>query len=137
MNQKKYGAALAAPSQTSTSTHNRGDASGCQAKTAASKEQTVKIDGNWRIVRLDKLNWQIQFRGKGKGFFGSIVAAIEALPRHMLNESAKNSLAEVIERQRAIAEMIRKAFTLQIPAKPIWKQDGDVLDLGTNPNPNP
>lgn len=85
-----------------------------QAAKQANKErmaaQTVTIDENWRILRSDPLNWEIQYKGKFNGYFPSISNAIKALPAKMLNETAKNDLGEVLRSLNAIQETIDKAI---------------------------
>lgn len=79
-------------------------------KSAKYAEQTVTIDHEWKIVRADELNWEIQFKGRFQGFYGTIVAALEALPAKMLGEVAKGSLNEVRRSVRAIQETIDNAL---------------------------
>ena len=72
------------------------------AKTEQFKSQTVLIDDNWRIIRADSLNWEIQYKGKFYGYFGDLCNAFRALPSKMLKESAKGTLADVLERRSEI-----------------------------------
>jgi hypothetical protein len=80
------------------------------AKAEQFKIQTVRIDDNWRIIRADSLNWEIQYKGKFYGYFGDIHNAFKALPSKMLKESAQGTLAEVLECQRAIVARIERAL---------------------------
>jgi hypothetical protein len=80
------------------------------AKAEQFKSQTVWIDDNWRITRADSLNWEIQYKGKFCGYFGDLYNAFKALPGKMLKESAKGTLADVLECQRGILARIEKAL---------------------------
>jgi hypothetical protein len=74
------------------------------------KSQTIRIDDNWRIIRADALNWEIQYKGRFCGYFGDLFNAFKALPGKMLKESAKGTLADVLERQRGILARIERAL---------------------------
>ena len=71
--------------------------------------QTVTIDENWSILRADELNWEIRYKGKFQGFYGSIGGAIRALPAKMLSEDAKGTLKDVLRSLGAITATIEKA----------------------------
>jgi hypothetical protein len=47
-----------------------------KAKAEKFKSQTIKVDENWSIVRLDELNWQIRHKDQrapyDKWFFGTL-----------------------------------------------------------------
>jgi hypothetical protein len=79
-------------------------------KAAEYDAQTVRIDENWKIIRVDELNWEIQFKGKFKGYYPTISSALKALPAKMLSETARNSLADVLRSQDAIVELIQRAL---------------------------
>lgn len=85
---------------------------------AMRREQTILIDSEWRLVRIDEFNWQIQYGGKNeqgfkaRGFYSSLLTALSALPAKMLSEEAKNSLATVLDAQKGILERIEKAVRL-------------------------
>ena len=80
------------------------------AKAEQFKSQTVRIDDNWRIIRADSLNWEIQYKGRFYGYFGDLCNAFKALPGKMLKESAKGTLADVLECQRGILASIERAL---------------------------
>ena len=42
------------------------------AKSEAYAAQTITIDRHWRIQRVDERNWEMQFKGDFKGFFGDL-----------------------------------------------------------------
>lgn len=72
--------------------------------------QTVRIDNSWRIVRSDELNWEVQYKTKFKGFYGTLPAALRSLPDKMIGEEAGNSLATVQRSQKAILDRIENAL---------------------------
>lgn len=86
------------------------------AKAAEFAAQTIEIDADWRIVRADELNWEVQYKGKFDGYYGNLISAMKALPLKMLNSGAKNSVADVIERQKAIEQRIETALNLKLAA---------------------
>lgn len=81
-----------------------------QAKKAAFAAQTVTIDPNWRILRADPLNWEIQYKGKFQGYYGTIANALKALPAKMLDEQAKGTLNDVLRSVEGITATIDKAI---------------------------
>ena len=76
----------------------------------AHAEQKVTIDENWTIQRVDPLNWEIRYKDKFNGFYGTIVSALNALPAKMLSEEAKGTLKDVQTQQKAILERIEMAY---------------------------
>ena len=82
---------------------------------AKCESQTIVIDDNWSIVRLDERNWQIlNKRAEKDGFdnenyFGSLFEALRALPSKMLDDEAKTSLALVYDVEKAIKTRIVQA----------------------------
>ena len=70
-----------------------------KAKAAARKAQTIKIDENWSIVRIDDLNWQIRHTKQrlpfDRWYFGTLRGAFLALPDKMIGEEAKDAIADV------------------------------------------
>jgi hypothetical protein len=80
------------------------------AKARQFKTQTVRIDDHWRIIRADSLNWEIQYKGKFYGYFADLHNAFKALPGKMLRESAKDTLADVLECQRGVVALIERAL---------------------------
>lgn len=92
---------------------------GKEARTAAilakCASQTIVIDENWSIVRLDERNWSIRNKMAEKdgfdneNYFGSLFAALKALPAKMLSDEASDALAKVIEGQKAIRARIVQA----------------------------
>ncbi len=85
-----------------------------QAKKEQMQSQTVTIDENWRILRSDELNWEIQFHQRDKwtfqGYYGTISSALKALPAKMLSEIAKGSLSDVLRSLEGITATIEKAI---------------------------
>jgi hypothetical protein len=79
-------------------------------------EQTITVDENWRIVRADDYNWEIQFHRKFYGYYGNLLHAFQALPAKMLGEAAKSSLATLIDTQKGICETIEKTLRLKFDA---------------------
>lgn len=83
------------------------------ANSAKFAAQIVTVDDNWRIVRADEFNWEIQHRIKGdwksSGHYGRLTVALNALDGKMLGEEAKGSLNELIAMQKAIVEVIDQA----------------------------
>lgn len=80
------------------------------AKRSQFAEQTIVIDDQWQIIRSDELNWELQFQGKFKGYYGSIAGALKALPVKSLGEQVNNSLADLQRTLIAICENIDKAL---------------------------
>lgn len=77
-----------------------------KAKREAFEGQTIVIDENWRIIRADELNWEVQYQEKFDGYFGSLKNAFNGLIKKMLSESAKKDLAQVLEVIKAIETKI-------------------------------
>jgi hypothetical protein len=74
------------------------------------KTQTVTINQDWRILRADPLNWEIQYKTKFQGYYGTIGGALRALPDKMLNEQAKGTLTDLLRTVDGIQGMIEKAI---------------------------
>src|SRR5262245_62819702 len=70
-----------------------------KAKAEKFRSQTINVDENWSIVRLDELNWQIRHKDQrapyNKWFFGTLRGALLALPDTAIGEEAKNAIADV------------------------------------------
>jgi len=85
-----------------------------KAKAEKLKSQTIKVDENWSIVRLDELNWQIRHKDQrapyDKWFFGTLRGALLALPDKMIGEEAKNAIAEISRRYRGFCEAVLNAL---------------------------
>jgi hypothetical protein len=86
-----------------------------RAKAEKFKSQTIKVDETWSIVRLDELNWQIRHKDQrapyDKWFFGTLRAALLALPDKMLGEEdAKNAIADVARCYRGFCEAVLNAL---------------------------
>ena len=79
-------------------------------KRARFDAQTIKIDGDWTVRRADELNWELLYQGKFKGYFPHLCNALDALSAKMLDEAAKNSLAEIRRSVRAIQEAIETSL---------------------------
>jgi hypothetical protein len=84
-----------------------------KAKAEKFKSQTIKVDENWSIVRLDELNWQIRHKDQrapyDKWFFGTLRGALLALPDKMIGEEAKNAITDVSRCYRGFCEAVLNA----------------------------
>jgi hemolysin activation/secretion protein len=78
----------------------------CAAKRNRREGQTIVIDENWRIVRADELNWEVQFNGKFNGYSGSLKNAFNGLLKKMISDSARKDVAEVLKRIEEIEKKI-------------------------------
>jgi hypothetical protein len=85
-----------------------------KAKKEQFAAQTIRVDDDWQIVRADEINWEVQFKGKFRGFFGSLPNAFDSLPAKMLGEQAQGDVAAVLGSQKAIQETIRKALSIKL-----------------------
>jgi hypothetical protein len=74
------------------------------------RSQTVTINEDWKILRADPLNWEIRYKGKPNGYFGTVSAALRALPAKMLNETARGTLSDVLRSVEGIQAVIDKAI---------------------------
>ena len=85
-----------------------------KAKAEKFKSQTIKVDENWSIVRLDDLNWQIRHKDQrapyDKWFFGTLRGALLALPDKMLGEEAKGTIDDVRRCYRGFCEAVLNAL---------------------------
>ena len=81
-----------------------------KATIAAQREkregQTIIIDENWRIVRADELNWEVQFNEKFYGYFGSLKNSFNGLLKKMISDSARKDVTEVLKRIDEIEKKI-------------------------------
>src|SRR5215831_6361320 len=86
-----------------------------KAKAEKFRSQTIKVDENWSIVRLDELNWQIRHKDQrapyDKWFFGTLRGALLALPDKMIGEEAKNAIADVSRCYRGFCEAVLNALS--------------------------
>jgi len=78
----------------------------CAAKRNKRESQTIIIDENWRIVRADELNWEVQFNEKFYGYFGSLKNAFNGLLKKMISDSARIDLQECLKAIKEIEEKI-------------------------------
>src|SRR5687767_3461537 len=76
--------------------------------------QTIVIDDEWQIVRADDLNWEVQHKKRFFGYYPDVVSAFKALPAKMLSSTAKNSVADVVERQAGLIATIEKALRFKM-----------------------
>jgi hypothetical protein len=81
-----------------------------KANTQRFAGQVIVVDDEWRIIRVDEYNWEIQKKGKFKGYYGKITEALKALNGHMLGDKAKSSLEDILELQKAIVDKIESAL---------------------------
>jgi hypothetical protein len=85
-----------------------------KAKAEKFRSQTIKVDENWSIVRLDELNWQIRHKDQrapyDKWFFGTLRGALLALPDKMLGEEAKGTIDDVRRCYRDFCEAVLNAL---------------------------
>jgi hypothetical protein len=84
-----------------------------KAKAEKFKSQTIKVDENWSVVRVDELNWQIRHKEQrapfDRWFFGTLREAILCLPDKMLGEEAKGTVDDVRRCHRAFCETVINA----------------------------
>lgn len=90
--------------------------------------QTITVDEDWRIIRLDQLNWQIQQFTKTeahpdgewqeRGFYGKLPEALQALSGKMLGERAQSSLQDTLELLKDIKRSILMALAKFSDASP-------------------
>jgi len=80
------------------------------AKKERHRSQTIAVDKDWRILRSDELNWEVQYKGKFQGYYPNVTSALVAIPAKMLDEQARGGLADVLRDVQAIREMIDKAI---------------------------
>jgi hypothetical protein len=188
MNQKKYGAALAAPSQTSTSSQNRHDGYVCQAETEEVAPFTLPVDQigdrnppgasasrsvrslpleishsdhkcvqvwrdethavykhfgsygqfiGWEAIRIKLKKPEVAF---GKSYpWREVYPGNEDFGTYALSVGAQYDLEYAISKAKTLKPKTEASVSTNLrreTGKPIWKQDGDVLDLGTNTNLN-
>ena len=81
-----------------------------EARNAAFASQTVTVDQNWKIVRADEKNWEVQYKGQFWGYFGSLVSAFKALPAKMLTQEAKGGIDELLAVHNDIIRRIDNAL---------------------------
>jgi len=85
-----------------------------KAKAEKFRSQTINVDENWSIVRLDELNWQIRHKDQrapyDKWFFGTLRGALLALPDKMLGEEAKGTIYDVRRCYRGFCEAVLNAL---------------------------
>lgn len=77
--------------------------------------EQVKIAPGWTIERVDELNWAIQPSRQRKGgnrtwYYGSLIAAIRAIPIKMISTGDVTTLKTIENLMRDIEEMISKAL---------------------------
>lgn len=67
-----------------------------EAKAKAYASQTIKINPEWSIVRVDDLNWQIRQKGRkepwDRWFYGSVRSALVGVFEKALNEDPQTFL---------------------------------------------
>src|SRR5215471_9333564 len=105
-----------------------------KAKAEKFKSQTIKVDENWSIVRLDELNWQIRHKDQrapyDKWFFGTLRGALLALPDKMLGEEAKGTIDDVRRCYRGFCEAVLNALpegSFEL-IKTVAKREGGLAD---------
>lgn len=81
-----------------------------QAIAAQYAAQTIVIDDQWRIVRSDFYNWEIQHKGRFFGYYGRLTDAFRALPKKMVSEAAAGTLQEILALERATCQLVEKAL---------------------------
>jgi hypothetical protein len=106
-----------------------------KAKAEKFRSQTIKVDENWSIVRADELNWQIRHKDQrapyNKWFFGTLRAALLALPDKMLGEEAKGTIDDVRRCYKGICEAVLNALregSFEL-IKTVAKGGGGLADL--------
>lgn len=81
-----------------------------EARSQEFSTQTVTVDANWRIVRADPKNWEVQFKGDFWGYFGNLPSALCALPAKMLTAEARGDVKELVTIHMNIIERIQKTL---------------------------
>jgi hypothetical protein len=85
-----------------------------KAKAEKFRSQTIKVDQNWSIVRLDEVNWQIRHKDQrapyDNWFFGTLRGALLALPDKMLGEEEKGTIDDVRRCYRGFCEAVLNAL---------------------------
>jgi len=81
-----------------------------EAKRADYARQTLRIDGEWVIKRMDQYNWEIRHKGKFYGYYGSLLRAFEALDGKILDIEAVGTLAEIKQQHKDIVARVRDAL---------------------------
>lgn len=74
--------------------------------------QTIQVDDDWRIIRADEMNWEVQYKGQFKGYFGRLVNALQDIPHKMLSKQAKGSIDELIGIMRRIETEVTTAMRI-------------------------
>jgi hypothetical protein len=85
-----------------------------KAQAAQFAAQVIVIDPNWRIRRMDRWNWEIQYKGRFYGYYGRLLNALQALPAKMLDAEVLTSLATITDRQQAINSQIATALKFKL-----------------------
>jgi hypothetical protein len=85
------------------------------AKQAVFGKQLIKVNDEWSIARIDEYNWQIRkktlpYPKAQPWYFGTLQGAFVALPEKMLDEEAKNSMAEAQRDYRRFLEVVEKTL---------------------------
>ena len=76
------------------------------AKNELHASQTVVIDKDWRIERIDDMNWQVLHKDKFNGYYGRLTHALKALPDKMLATEARGSLTQIVATLQSIEARI-------------------------------
>lgn len=84
------------------------------ARRAARAAQTITIDSDWRIVRADELNWEVQYQGRFQGYYSDPIAAFHSLPAKMLNPIAAGTLDQILELCHSIQTRIETALKFKL-----------------------
>jgi len=85
-----------------------------KAQTEQFAAQTIVIDSDWRIVRADRMNWEVQFKGQFNGYYGCLLNAFQALPGKMLDHEAKGALRDIQEQVKSCNERITTALKFKL-----------------------
>ena len=81
-----------------------------EARSQEFSAQTVTVDANWRIVRADPKNWEVQFKGDFHGYFGNLPSALCALPAKMLTAEARGDVKELVAIHKSIIDRINQVL---------------------------
>ena len=81
-----------------------------EARSQEFSAQAITVDANWRIIRADPKNWEVQFKGDFHGYFGNLPSALCALPAKMLSAEARGDVKELVATHKSIVERIEKTI---------------------------
>lgn len=94
-------------------------------------KQTIEVDKNWRIIRFDVYNWQVQHKEHGTwceyGFYGKLGPALQAVANKILSDESTGSLKDCVELLKAIRTCVDES--LRSIREKVESEDIDPADL--------